>query len=227
MRTPSRPFAVVTGASTGIGFHLAEQCVDHGFDVLVAAGESAIHTAAAELRTRTARVDAIEVDLATTDGVDELLDVIEGRPIDALLANAVRGLGPGFLDQPWDDARRVVDTNITGTIYLIHRVGRAMRSRGSGRILITAGLMLGSFEPVYNGSTAFLDAFSYALCDELEDSGVHVSVLMPAAMEFERADMRDTKDDPADVAKAGFEAMMNGEVDVVEGLKNKVWAATS
>jgi short-subunit dehydrogenase len=93
--------------------------------------------------------------------------------------------------------------------------------------------MPGSFEPVYNGSRAVLDAFSYALCDELEDSGVHVSVLIPAATEFERADMRDTKfgaakkDDPADVAKAGFEAMMNGEVDVVAGFKNKVWVATS
>jgi short-subunit dehydrogenase len=239
MRTTTRPFAIVTGASTGIGFQLAKQCVDHGFDLLIAADESAIHTAAAELRTGGTRVDAIEVDLATTDGVDELLAVIEGRPIDALLANAGRGLGHGFLDQQWDEARRVVDTNITGTISLIYHVGRAMRSRGSGRILITgsiAGLMPGSFQAVYNGSKAFLDSFSYALRNELKDSGVSVSVLMPGATEtqfFERADMKDTKvgagkkDDPADVAKVGFEAMMDGEADVVAGFKNKVQAAMS
>jgi uncharacterized protein len=228
MRTRSRPFAVVTGASTSIGFHLARQCVDHGFDVLIAANESAIHTAAAELSTRVARVDAIEVDLATADGVDELLAVIEERPVDALLANVGSGPGHGFLDQPRDEARRVVDTH--GTIHLIHHVGRAMRSRGSGRILITgssAGPRPGGFQAVYDGSKAFLDAFSCALRDELEGSGVHVSVLMPAATAFERADMQRgaaRNDDAADVAKAGFVAMMNGEADIAAGFRNRMRA---
>ena len=158
------------------------------------------------------------------------------RPGDALLANAGRGLGKAFLDQDWDEARFVIDTNVVGTTYLVHRIGREMRARGSGRILITgsiAGLMPGSFQAVYNGSKAFLDSFSYALRNELQDSGVTVTVLMPGATDtefFERADMLDTKvgtakkDDPADVAKVGFEAMMSGDADVVSGLKNKLQA---
>ena len=66
------------------------------------------------------------------EGVDRLYAALRGRPVDALLANAGRGLGKGFLDQDFADVRRVVDTNITGTIYLIQKVGRDMRARGSG-----------------------------------------------------------------------------------------------
>jgi short-subunit dehydrogenase len=158
-------------------------------------------------------------------------------PVEALLANAGRGLGKAFLDQNFDDIRHVVDTNITGTIYLIHKVGRDMRARGSGRILITgsiAGFMPGTYQAVYNASKAFLDSFSFALRHELMDSGVSVTCLMPGATEtefFERADMMDTKvgtskkDDPADVAKIGFTAMMKGEGDVVSGWHNKLRTA--
>jgi short-subunit dehydrogenase len=132
--------------------------------------------------------------------------------------------------------RDVIDTNITGTIYLVHQVGKEMRARGSGRILFTgsiAGFMPGTFQAVYNGSKAFVDSFSFALRNELKDSGVTVSVLMPGATDtefFARADMLDTKvgagkkDDPADVAKVGFKAMMDGEGDVVSGWKNKLQA---
>ena len=160
-----------------------------------------------------------------------------GRPVEALLANAGRGLGKAFLDQDFDDVRHVVDTNITGTIYLIQKVGRDMRARGSGRILITgsiAGFMPGTYQAVYNASKAFLDSFSFALRHELMDSGVSVTCLMPGATEtefFERADMMDTKvgtskkDDPADVAKTGFKAMMKGEGDVVSGWHNKLRTA--
>ena len=163
----------------------------------------------------------------------------EGRPVAALLANAGRGLGQAFLDQDFEDVRRVIDTNVTGTLDLIQRVGREMRSRGEGRILITgsiAGFMPGSFTAVYNGTKAFIDSFSHALRNELKDSGVTVTCLMPGATEtgfFERAGMMDTKvgqqekDDPADVARVGFEAMMEGKADVVSGFKNKVQSAVA
>ena len=159
------------------------------------------------------------------------------RPVDALLANAGRGLGKGFLDQDFAEAQRVVDTNISGTIYLIQKVGIEMRGRGHGRILITgsiAGFMPGTYQAVYNGTKAFLDSFSFALRNELKDSGVSVTCLMPGATEtefFERADMMDTKvgtqkkDDPADVARTGFDAMMAGKGDVVSGWKNKLQSA--
>jgi short-subunit dehydrogenase len=229
--------AVVTGASTGIGYELAKRCAAHGFDLVVAADEPAIHKAAAEFRQQGVKVDAVEADLATIAGVDKLHAAVAGRQVSALLANAGRGLGKGFLDQDFGDIRRVVDTNVTGTIYLIHKVGNEMRTRREGRILITgsiAGFIPGTFQAVYNGTKAFLDSFSFALRAELKDSGVTVTCLMPGATEtdfFERADMLDTKvgqakkDDPADVAKTGFDAMMKGEGDVVSGWKNKLQSA--
>ena len=154
------------------------------------------------------------------------------------MANAGVGLGHSFFDEPWEKARFVVDTNVTGTIYLIQQVGRRMRERGQGRILITgsiAGLMPGAFQAVYNGTKAFLDSFSWAIRNELKDTGVTVTCLMPGATDtefFERADMLDTKvgasekkEDPAKVARVGFEAMQKGEGDIVSGLKNKFQAA--
>jgi short-subunit dehydrogenase len=234
-----RPVAIVTGASTGIGYELAKCCAENGFDLVIAADEPRINEAAQDLRRLGAAVEAVEADLATTEGVDKLYRAVEAlnRPVEALLANAGRGLGKGFLDQNFDEVRHVIDTNITGTIYLVHRVGQDMRARNSGRILITgsiAGFMPGSFQAAYNGSKAFLDSFSFALRNELKDTNITVTCLMPGATEtefFERADMMDTqvgqssKDDPADVARTGFEAMMKGEGDVVTGWKNKLQTA--
>jgi short-subunit dehydrogenase len=237
MANTSQGLAIVTGASTGIGYELAKICAAEGFDLIVAADEPAIEKAAAELRRDGRAVEAVQADLATTEGVDQLLAKLNGRPVGALLANAGRGLGKGFLDQNFSDIRRVVDTNVTGTLYLLHKVGQDMRARGQGRILITgsiAGFMPGTFQAVYNGTKAFLDSFSFALRAELKASGVTVTCLMPGATEtefFERADMMDTKigqsskDDPADVARTGFDAMMRGDGDVVTGWMNKLRAA--
>ncbi|MFP3547431.1 SDR family NAD(P)-dependent oxidoreductase [Rhizobium sp. SIMBA_035] len=231
--------AVVTGASSGIGLELAKIAASKDYDLIIAADEEAINDVAAELRRDGASVDALIGDLSTIEGVDRLLESIEadGRSVDLLLANAGRGLGKGFLDQDFAEARRVIDTNVVGTVYLIQQVGIQMRTRGAGKILITgsiAGFIPGSYQAVYNGSKAFLNSFSFALRNELQDSGVTVTCLMPGPTEtrfFERADMLDTdvgqaeKDDPAEVAKVGFDAMMNGEGDVVAGWKNKFQAA--
>ena len=226
--------AVVTGASSGIGYELARFCAQDGFDLVIAADEPGIQQAAQEFRSLGIRVDAVEVDLATTEGVDRLYAAIGGRPVDALLANAGHGLGHGFLDQDFQEVRHVIDTNITGTIYLAQKVGRDMRARGQGRILFTgsvAGYMPGTFQAVYNGTKAFIDSFSFALRAELKDSGVTVTLLMPGATDtafFERARMLDTKvgqdekDDPVDVAKSGYDAMMRGDGDIVTGWKNKL-----
>jgi short-subunit dehydrogenase len=233
MNNTSRSLAVVTGASSGIGYELAKLCAQHGYDLVIAADEP-LEQAADAFHALGATVDPVEADLATTEGVDELYGVINGRPVDALLANAGHGLGQAFLDQDFDEVQHVIDTNITGTVYLIHRIGQDMRTRGRGRILITgsvAGFMPGAFQAVYNGTKAFIDSFSWAIRNELKDSGVTVTCLMPGPTDtdfFERAGMMDTKvatdskDDPADVAKVGFEAMMRGDGDVVAGLKNKV-----
>ena len=234
MSNSTRPLAVVTGASTGIGRELAKRCAEAGFDLVIAADEPAIHDAAAELRGLGATADAVEADLSTTEGVDRLYAAIGGRPVEALLANAGLGLGHGFLDQDFAEVRKVVDTNITGTIYLVQKIGRDMRARNYGKILITgsiAGFIPGAYQAVYNASKAFLDSFSFALRHEVEDNGITVTYLMPGATEtefFERADMMDTnvgrskKDSPAQVAEQGFEALMKGERKLVAGsLKTK------
>jgi uncharacterized protein len=238
MDPATHPFAIVTGASSGIGTALARECPAHGLEVLIAADEPAIEQAAAGLRRHgSGRVDAVQADLAGSEGVDRLCAAAAGRKVDALLANAGRGLGDGFLDQAPDDWLRVVQTNIIGTLLLLQKVGRDMRAAGSGRILITgsiAGFMPGTYQAVYNASKAFLDNFSFALRHELQDSGVTVTCLMPGATEtefFDRADMRETKigqskkDDPVMVARQGFAAMMKGEGDVVTGWQNKLRSA--
>jgi short-subunit dehydrogenase len=234
MASAVRPLAVVTGASTGIGYELAKQCAENGFDLLIAADEPAINAAADKLRAFGTKVVAVQADLATMEGVDKLYGRLAGQQVDALLANAGRGLGRAFLDQDFAAARRVIDTNVTGTVYLIHKVGRDMLSRGAGRILITgsvAGFIPGTYQAVYNGTKSFLDSFSFALRAELKDTGITVTCLMPGPTEtefFQRADMMDTKvgtdekDSPKDVAKEGFDAMMKGEADVVTGWRNKV-----
>jgi short-subunit dehydrogenase len=232
-----RELALVTGASSGIGHELAICCAKHGYDLVVAADEPMIHDAADRFRSFGSQVKAVQADLSTVEGVEELYAAIGGRPVGALLANAGRGLGHGFLDQDFAEVRKVIDTNITGTICLIQKVGRDMRSAGRGRILITgsiAGYMPGTFQAVYNGTKAFIDSFSFALRNELKDTGVTVTCLMPGATEtefFQRAGLVDTKvgqaekDNPTDVAETGFQAMLRGDGDIVSGWKNKLQTA--
>lgn len=229
--------ALITGASTGIGLELAKCAAHDGYDLIIAADELEIENAGVMLRAYAKDVTVIEADLATLEGVGRVLDEAGGRTIDVLVANAGRGLGHAFLDQHFEDVRHVIDTNVTGTIYLIQKVARDMRARGDGRILITgsiAGFMPGTYQAVYNGTKAFIDSFSHGLRAELKDTGVSVTCLMPGATEtefFRRADMLDTKvgaakkDDPADVAQTGWKALLAGEGDVVSGFKNKIQSA--
>jgi short-subunit dehydrogenase len=223
----TKPLAIVTGASSGIGRELAALAGQQGFHLLVAA-DTPLDEA----------IEHFQALGATKEGVDQVIRAAAGRPVAALLANAGHGLGGAFLDQDFEAAMHVVETNITGTIYLVHEIGRQMRAAGQGRILFTgsiAGYMPGSYAAVYNATKAFIDSFALALRNELADTGVTVTCLMPGVTDtefFERADMMDTKvgtqenkADPAMVAKIGFDAMMNGESDVVAGLKNKLQVA--
>jgi short-subunit dehydrogenase len=229
----SRRFAVVTGASSGIGRELAREFATNGFDLLIAAEDDAIATTAAELRAGDARVEHLQVDLASDAGVDALYDRIKsaGRPVDAIALNAGIGAGGSFADgeqrTALEDELRIVDLNVRSTVHLAKQVISDMTDRGEGRVLFTSSIastMPGSFQAVYNASKSFVQSFALALRDELKDSGVTITSLMPGPTDtefFERADMLDTKvgagdkDDPADVARQGFEAMMAGKDRVV------------
>ena len=220
MEASDRPLAVVTGASSGIGLELARQFRDNGFDLIVAAEDDAIHAAGEELGA-----DAVQADLATAAGVEELHERIRaaGRPVAALALNAGVGAGGAFATgTELEDELRLVDLNVRSVVHLAKLVLPDMVARDEGRVLITSSIastMPGAFQAVYNGSKSFVQSFGIALREELKDTNVTVTLLMPGPTEtefFERADMLDTRvganpeaqDDPADVARDGFEAMM-------------------
>ncbi|QEU08578.1 SDR family NAD(P)-dependent oxidoreductase [Paracoccus yeei] len=224
--------ALVTGASTGIGLELARIARADGHQTIVVADEPAIHQTAAELDA-----EAVEADLATPDGVAAVLAHLGGREVELLMLNAGTGLGHAFLDQDPQRIDHVVMTNILGVLRLAHPLGRRMQARGQGRILITgsiAGFMPGTFQAIYNASKAFLNNFALGWNEELKDTGVTVTCLMPGPTDtafFERAGLLDTpigqmknKDDPAMVARAGYDAMMAGQAQMTPGLKNKMQA---
>jgi short-subunit dehydrogenase len=231
----SNKFGIVTGASTGIGFELAHLAAKDGYDLLVVADEPLIEASSRDLAQYGTEVKSVEADLSTLEGVDKAIAAADGRPIDLLCANAGRGLGHGFLDQEVDDWRHVIDTNITGTLYMLQQVLKPMVARDGGKVLITgsiAGFMPGSFQAVYNGTKAFIDSFADAIRNEIKDhKGVTITTLMPGPTEtefFDRADMLDTKvgsqekDDPAKVAQDGWDALLAGKAQIISGWKN--WA---
>ncbi|AOH84740.1 oxidoreductase [Sphingomonas panacis] len=234
-------FAIITGASTGIGFELATLAAKDGYDILVVADEPLIEAAATDFEQFGTNVQWVEADLSTIEGVDQLLAAAGGRQIDLLCANAGRGLGHAFLDQDLADWRRVVDTNIVGTAYLLQKVLKPMVARDDGKVLVTgsiAGFIPGAFQAVYNGTKAFVDSFTDALRNEIKESkGVTLTTLMPGPVEtefFERGDMLDTsvgasntKSDPVDVAKDGWDAVMAGKASIVSGWKNKLQVAAA
>ncbi|MEV4511173.1 SDR family NAD(P)-dependent oxidoreductase [Dactylosporangium sp. NPDC049525] len=239
--TAERPLAVVTGASSGIGYELARQFAEHGFDLLIAAENTGIEQAGAQLRRDGGRqVQTCRVDLATYDGVERLYQDIErtGRPVEAIAINAGRGAGGDFTrDTDLRDELNIIDVNVTSTVHLAKRVLPDMVRRGAGKVLFTSSIastMPGPYQAVYNASKSFVQSFSEAVRNELKDTGVTVTSLMPGPTDtnfFERADMTDTKvgaapkDDPAKVAEQGFEALMKGDDHVVAGsFKNKVQA---
>jgi len=221
--------AVITGASSGIGLELARQFADHGFDLIVAAEDEELTAAAGSLDGADVEVEAVRVDLATPGGVERLYERIQasGRPVDALALNAGIGSGGAFTETDLADELKLVDLNVRSVVHLAKLVIRDMVDRGEGRVLITSSIastMPGSFQAVYNASKSFDQSFALALRNELKDTGVTVTSLMPGPTDtefFERADMLDTrvgtghKDDPADVARDGFEALMAGGERVV------------
>lgn len=93
MATAARPLAIITGASSGIGLELARCCVNGDYDAIICADGPEIHDVALSLREGGAVVEAVQADLASAEGVDELYAAIGGRRVAALLANAGRGLG--------------------------------------------------------------------------------------------------------------------------------------
>jgi uncharacterized protein len=232
-----RPFAVVTGASSGIGFELAKVLAEEGFDLLITAEDAEIDQAQRELNQLTASVECTRLDLSRSDEVNRLYERIQAttRPVDVLVLNAGIGAGGDFArETELRKELRLIDLNVRSTVHLCKLVVQDMVARDEGRILFTSSIastMPGAYQAVYNASKSFVQSFALALRNELEDTDITVTSLMPGPTEtefFERADMLDTpigeeeKGDPAEVARQGYEALMAGREKVVGGsFKNK------
>jgi short-subunit dehydrogenase len=239
----ARPLALVTGASSGIGQELATQFAENGFDLVIAAEDVGIHASAAGLENSGVSIETVQVDLSGAGGVQTLYERVRAldRPLAAAALNAGVGAGGAFVGETkLEDELQIVDLNVRSTVHLAKLLLGDMVARGEGRMLFTSSIastMPGTFQAVYNASKSFIQSFALALRNELKDSGVTITLLMPGPTDtefFERAEMLDTKvgagekDDPADVARDGFEALMAGEERVVSAsLKTKLQAGAS
>jgi short-subunit dehydrogenase len=233
-----RPLAVVTGGSSGIGYHLAKTFLENGYDVLIAAdnagklGEAQQALEALGLGT----VETCEVDLATPDGVEDLYETAnELGPVDVLCCNAGHGEWGKFgEDTELDQELDLIQLNCSGVVHLTKLVLEDMLERDRGQILFTgsiAGTSPGPYQAVYHASKAFVNSFAHALRNELKDTGVDITLLMPGATDtefFARAGMEEAKilesklDDPEMVAQEAFKALQRGKDQIVTGMKNKV-----
>jgi short-subunit dehydrogenase len=237
-----RPLAAVTGASSGIGREIALDLAGRGYDLVLCAEDAELDDAAAEVAAAGAEVTSVRADLRRPEGVQQLYAATQGkgRALDVAVLNAGVGRGGAFVDNDIDDELAIIDLNITSTVRLAKLVLRDMVERGEGKVLLTSSIaseMPGSFQAVYNASKSFVQSFTEALQNELEDTGVTLTSLMPGPTEtefFERADMMDTKvgqakkDDPATVARQGVEALLAGKPRVTGGgLKTRAQDAAS
>jgi uncharacterized protein len=230
--TENRPLAVVTGASSGIGFELAKQFALHGFDLLINSEDDRLIAATDELRRTGAGVQPVRTDLRGGEGVEQVHSAVRamGRPVAVAAFNAGVGQGGAFIDNDLADELAVIDLNITSSVHLAKRLLPEMVRRGTGRALFTssvAATVPGSHQAVYNASKSFLQSFAEALREELKGTGVTVTSVMPGPTEtdfFRRAGMeedtrigRRPKDDAALVGEQAYEAVMRGRGRVVTG----------
>lgn len=234
----SGKLAVITGASSGIGYELAVQFAQAGFDLFIVAEDAGIAQAAEELKAFSTEVKSFQIDLASHEGCEQCYGEIEKlkRPVAAAALNAGVGIDGKFWETDIDKEMNIIDLNVMSTTHLAKRIVQGMVEHGEGgKILFTAsvaGTTPGPYMAVYNASKAYVLSLSLSLHYELKEKGITVTALLPDATDtnfFERAEMMDTKvgveekDDPALVAQQGFEALMAGKDQVLGGsLKHRI-----
>lgn len=237
----NRKFAVITGGSSGIGYEFAKVCAEENFGVLLIADQG-VDDAAEGLMSSGAAVSTLAADLSTYEGNESVAAAVQrdGRPVDVLALNAGIVVGGPFLETKLERDLELISLNIGSVIHLAKRLLPAMVSRGEGRVLITSSIaatMPGPYYATYAASKAYLLSFAEAIRYELKDSGVTVTALLPGPTDteiFDRGGMQNTpvneskKDEPAEVAREAFKALMDGTDKVVAGsVKNRLQTAAA
>ncbi len=234
-------WALITGASSGIGLELAKLFAHDGYDLVVAADDDGIHSTAAELSESGVSVLPVQLDLRKPKSVEKLYQqATAAGPLDAAALNAGVGQGGSFLESSLDDNLEIIDLNVRSTVHLAKLVLADMVRRDTGKLLFTSSIaatMPGPYQSVYHASKSFIQSFAEALQNELHDTDVTVTSLMPGPTDtnfFRRADLVNTrigrmpKDDPAKVAGQGYQALMRGRRKVVaESVTTKVMGAAN
>ena len=231
--------AVITGASSGIGYNLAKVFAENGYDLVVGAEDAGIHQAAANLAMLRVEVTPLQVDLATFAGCVAFWGGVEalGRKVDAVALNAGLGCGGLFADTDLEREIALVRVNVESTVHLAKYAVRKLVAQRDGKILLVSSILAELVAPkqaVYGASKAFGLSFAKSLRHELKGTGVSVTALQPGPVDtniFARAGLEGTKvgtegkkeNDPYEVAKQGFAALMKGRKHVyAASLKAKV-----
>jgi short-subunit dehydrogenase len=229
--------ALITGGTSGIGKELAKLFAQDQYNlIIVARDQGELDSAATELGSNGIKVETISKDLSNMDEAFALCREIGNRPIDVLVNDAGQGLYGLFKDNDIERELDIIHLNICATVIITKHFVQQMVARGEGKILnlgSVAGKLPGPWQAVYHATKAFVLSFTTAIREELKDSDVTLTALMPGVTDtdfFNKAGMNDSKAvqdkeamaDPADVAKAGYEALMAGEDRVIAGFKNKV-----
>jgi short-subunit dehydrogenase len=235
----SNKYALITGATSGIGYELAKLFVaDHYNLVIVGRNQQELDSKAEEFRQSGVEVTAIQKDLFDNGNAAALYEEVKskGITIDVLVNNAGQGVYGEFKDTDLERELGIINLNIAALVILTKLFLQDMVARNSGKILNLASIASktpGPWQSVYHGTKAFVFSFTEAIREELKETEITVTALLPGATDtdfFNKADMLDSKavqdkdalSDPADVAKDGYEALMSGADKVTSGLKNKI-----
>lgn len=202
-----QPFAVITGASTSLGFELARQFGLGGYDILIASGDNDIFTIQEKLEEEGIIVEAMKVNLGSFAGVENLYQRIikSGKAVDALAINTTFGPGGDFTETNLNEEIKLINLNLLATIHLVKRVLPEMKERESGKILFSS-VMPSPYEAVFDASTAFIKTFADALRNEVRGHNIQITTLAP-----EHGTEAQFENELSEIARHGFEALMAGK----------------
>jgi short-subunit dehydrogenase len=229
--------ALITGGTSGIGKELAKLFAKDQYNlIIVARDQGELDTTASELGTLGIKVETIAKDLSNMDDAFALCQEIGDRQVDVLVNDAGQGVYGLFKDNDIERELDIIHLNICATVILTKHFVQQMAARGEGKILnlgSIAGKVPGPWQAVYHATKAFVLSFTTAVREEMKDSGITFTALMPGITDtdfFNKAGMNDSKAlqaegvkaNPADVAKDGYDALMAGDDRIISGFGNKM-----